>query len=174
MLIPGSCEPGDADCDGQADEDEDQDEDGYSSCDGDCDDEDGSIHPGADDVPVDGIDQDCNGWDMGNCETDILDRTYTVDFYIEYWNCTGTDYGFSALGRTLRVHQSAYCTNEGSGTTRASWQGDWSGESGSYDLRLEGNWWAEISGSSIRDGGMNGSGYNSLSGSCDNASARLE
>lgn len=37
----------------------DDDGDGYSTEDGDCDDGDDTIHPGADEVPGDGIDQDC-------------------------------------------------------------------------------------------------------------------
>ena len=42
---------------------EDNDGDGYSECQGDCNDEDASIHPGAEDVLGDGIDQDCGGRD---------------------------------------------------------------------------------------------------------------
>jgi bacillopeptidase F len=45
----------------------DQDHDGYFTGGGgsaDCDDQDASIHPGAPEVKHDGIDQDCNGWDL--------------------------------------------------------------------------------------------------------------
>ena len=44
----------------------DQDEDGHDAlfCGGDdCDDMDSDIYPGADEIPADGIDQDCNGLD---------------------------------------------------------------------------------------------------------------
>ncbi len=82
------CDTWDNDCDGSVDENdavdaldwyEDADGDGYgnpnstlASCaqpsgyegdDTDCDDTDDAIHPGADDLPDDGIDQDCNGSD---------------------------------------------------------------------------------------------------------------
>ena len=36
---------------------------GYVTTSGDCDDDDGSIHPDAVDIPGDGIDQDCDGYD---------------------------------------------------------------------------------------------------------------
>lgn len=41
----------------------DRDQDGLSTADGDCDDRNDTIHPGAKDVPGDGIDQDCAGGD---------------------------------------------------------------------------------------------------------------
>jgi len=46
----------------------DADGDGYATADGDCDDTDPDVHPGADDVPYDGIDQDCDGSDL--CDAD--------------------------------------------------------------------------------------------------------
>lgn len=44
---------------------DDVDGDGYSEADGDCDDTDGSVYPGADEIPWDGVDQDCDDADAG-------------------------------------------------------------------------------------------------------------
>jgi RHS repeat-associated protein len=48
---------------GPAPEDVDDDGDGFTENEGDCDDGDGGVHPGATDVPDDGVDQDCDGAD---------------------------------------------------------------------------------------------------------------
>ena len=48
-------------CDDDTDDPDDADGDGWTVIDGDCDDGDPAVHPGADDVPCDGVDQDCNG-----------------------------------------------------------------------------------------------------------------
>lgn len=45
----------------------DLDGDGYTPITGDCDNWNNSIHPGAQDIPDDGIDQDCSGTDAGVC-----------------------------------------------------------------------------------------------------------
>ncbi|MEZ4320387.1 MAG: MopE-related protein [Myxococcota bacterium] len=48
---------------------------GTSSVGGDCDDSNPMVYPGAQDVPNDGIDQDCDGFDAGNC----IPTTWYVD-----------------------------------------------------------------------------------------------
>ena len=45
-------------------EEPDYDEDGFTESDGDCDNEDASVYPEADEIPDDGIDQDCDGEDL--------------------------------------------------------------------------------------------------------------
>ena len=42
----------------------DLDKDGYTIFEGDCDDHDANLHPGAEDIPYDGIDQNCDGMDV--------------------------------------------------------------------------------------------------------------
>lgn len=74
------CGGGDEDCDGNVDEDDDQDGDGFGVCDGDCDDSDETIHPDADDIPMDGIDQDCTGKDQGNCSAWVYEQEWTLLF----------------------------------------------------------------------------------------------
>jgi hypothetical protein len=79
-IFPGNeelCDGLDNDCDGDVDEGWDGDGDGHfpPECDGgdDCDDANGSINPSADDVPYDGVDQDCSGADNLDADGDGFD-----------------------------------------------------------------------------------------------------
>ena len=49
---------------------EDPDRDGYTVEEGDCNGEDGTIYPGAEEVPYDGVDQDCDGVDLTDVDGD--------------------------------------------------------------------------------------------------------
>ncbi len=51
----------------------DDDGDGYAEDDGDCDDADAAVHPGAPEIPYDGIDQDCDGVDLLDADGDGYD-----------------------------------------------------------------------------------------------------
>jgi hypothetical protein len=67
-IFPGAaelCDWKNNDCDDQVDEDQpDLDGDGFSSCHSDCDDADAAVFPGAPETLFDGVDQDCNGYDL--------------------------------------------------------------------------------------------------------------
>jgi Leucine-rich repeat (LRR) protein len=52
----------------------DDDGDGYTEAQGDCRDDDETIHPGAEEIRGDGIDQDCNGEDLSCLEPDYLNQ----------------------------------------------------------------------------------------------------
>ncbi len=51
----------------------DDDGDGWTVPEGDCDDDDPAIHPGAEEIPYDGIDQDCTGSDLTDVDGDGYD-----------------------------------------------------------------------------------------------------
>ncbi len=73
---PGAAEFADGqdnDCDGEVDEDldtSDDDGDGFAEDGGDCNDADPSVYPGAEDIPYDGVDQDCSGDDNEDLDGD--------------------------------------------------------------------------------------------------------
>ena len=56
----------------------DYDGDGYNMLQGDCDDADGSIYPGAREIPNDRIDQDCDGVDLVTEETDYKGEVIVI------------------------------------------------------------------------------------------------
>ncbi len=63
----------DNDCDGSVDENlstTDDDLDGFPESEGDCNDYDATVYPDADEVPYDGIDQDCDGADLTDVDQD--------------------------------------------------------------------------------------------------------
>lgn len=51
----------------------DSDGDGYTEAEGDCNDDAKSVHPGASEVPYDGVDQDCSGADLTDLDSDGYD-----------------------------------------------------------------------------------------------------
>jgi len=68
------CDELDNNCNDMVDEGYDQDLDGYSACGGvDCDDNNAAVNPGADDIPYNGIDEDCDGEDMRDLDGDGWD-----------------------------------------------------------------------------------------------------
>jgi MYXO-CTERM domain-containing protein len=82
-----TCNQVDDNCDGQTDEGLDADKDGYDTCAApiDCNDEDDTVHPGADEICGDGIDQDCSGRDL-DCDCPDADGDGSFD-----QTCGGTD-----------------------------------------------------------------------------------
>ena len=55
------------------------DEDGFTVAEGDCDDADPTVHPGAADIPGDGIDQDCDGADAVDADGDTFPTSLDCD-----------------------------------------------------------------------------------------------
>ncbi|MBN2799765.1 MAG: hypothetical protein JXX28_11515 [Deltaproteobacteria bacterium] len=91
-------------CDGVAnacgtplpDDEADLDADGYRLCDLDCDDGDATIHPGVQEVPGDGIDSDCDGWNPPMLVIGVAENegeVYAVDYLTGalVWTHTGLD-----------------------------------------------------------------------------------
>lgn len=80
--VDETCEDTPDGCGGSASSTADADGDGYSEEDGDCDDTSADIYPGAEDIPNDGIDQDCDGSDSNG-----LTDADSDGFYAEEDDC---------------------------------------------------------------------------------------
>ena len=70
---------------------EDSDGDGFDVPD-DCDDNNAAVHPGADEVPYDGVDQDCDGHDLTDIDGDG-DTTEPYSQAMEHLRERSTDLG---------------------------------------------------------------------------------
>ncbi len=81
-VLPGvdeACDGKDTDCNGEIRANEvDADEDGVMTCEGDCDDSDPAFGPQVEDIPDDGVDQDCDGEDA-HATADTADTADTGD-----------------------------------------------------------------------------------------------
>ena len=95
------CNGIDDDCDVVVDEGFDVDNDGVFTCgpdwidstpDDDCDDTLATVYPGATEVPDDGVDQDCDGFDTVTCYVDLDGDTYGASAQLDAdGDCGGTD-----------------------------------------------------------------------------------
>jgi hypothetical protein len=125
------CDGKDNDCDGEVDEGflVDNDHDSYSGCGGDCNDANAAIHPGANDIACDSIDQNCNGHD--DCDVRFkIDRGAVLDtetglYWLRNANCWGPgfyDTNGTVPGLFAKVSQlqSGQC-----GLSDGSSAGDW-------------------------------------------------
>jgi PKD repeat protein len=92
----------------------DNDGDGYTENQGDCNDADASIHPGAEEICGDGIDQDCDGSDA-TCPIDYIPGPY--NYYLPYYSSVGfwTGLGISNGNNTRATDlQATVYSNTGS------------------------------------------------------------
>ena len=83
------CDDLDNDCDGETDNG-DADEDGYDVC-SDCDDQNPDAYPDNTEVAGDGVDQDCDGHDLGNCPAGHYSKPVEMFFYLVSNGCSNQD-----------------------------------------------------------------------------------
>ncbi len=166
-VFPGAeelCDFGDNDCNGQVD-DADLDGDGYAVCD-DCDDTNATVHPGADEIIADGMDQDCNGADIGNCPEMLIAGNYDLHATLSLDECQnpGT-VGVDIWEFGYELPASAICNFE---TLRIDWVDSISLGTPPYTTTITGDFWGTYlaSGLGVSEGHFEGTAYDALAGSC--------
>ncbi len=159
------CGGGDEDCDGEEDEDQDQDQDGYTSCAQDCDDLDATVNPGAAEIAQDGIDQNCNGVDRGDCPDEVLEELFGFEFTAYLYDCEFEDGGDSAFEHFTdyeTVPEDAECNGADSGV----WTGTYSGDFATITVEMSVSF-SSGSGSFSGDGSYDGTHCDDVSGTVE-------
>ena len=171
---PRSCEDSDQNCDGLLNGHDDGDGDGYTACSGDCDDADPAINPDANEVGGDGIDQDCTGLDRGSCPDDLYDSIYaTLELNYSIWNCDerGSGGGYFEIAG-YEVPEDAQCdtANQSIQWSDAFQHSYGGGEYMNFTVDFSATYFL----SGWMDGEFDGTAYDTVMGSCDDAGGTFE